>query len=657
MSPSSSLPVGAVVGPWRVVSFLGRGGMGTVYKVENTTTGEKGALKVVLREIAEDPRFIERFEREGKLASRIRHPNIVTCLDAGTANGLSYMALEFVPGGSLLDRQRKEERLPWRDVVRLGAEISRALAAIHAAGIIHRDLKPANVLLGGDGRAMLADFGLARGGGTTTLTKTGELLGTLEYMAPEMAEGGKAVDARADLYSLGCTLYALLAGEPPFHGSGPQTIAMHLRAAPPPLSKRVPDCPAPVERVVMKLLAKNPGDRGGEAADVAAAFEALASGKGGPGGGRKAPLAIGVLGLSVLATGGWFLVAKTPEPAPTVPGPPPAPIVTQSGGTKASPPPPSWFTALPVGERPDELPGELTFGKSPGEYVNEKSKLILVYVPGGRFMLGRAAQSGNIDDRNNDDELPTHEVELGAYFIGKYEVSNADYDRFATKDSGRMTEAEKHGGWTAGIGLNNTSYAHEPSANRHTPDGKRASTPDQPVVQLSWSEALAYARWAGLRLPSEAEWERAAGWDAHASRANIFSWGDENESRRANWAKVEEDLRGLAPVDAFPMGKSPVGAFNMIGNAREWVLDRYRLEAYREQSDAGIVKDPCLLDGENYHVQRGGSFTDFPVHCRVAYRARGHEQDLRDDGTEMTGLRVAVSARNQKRKWEDALGE
>src|SRR5262249_47609425 len=157
----------------------------------------------------------------------------------------------------------------WREVADFGGQIARALEAIHGAGIVHRDLKPANVLVTAEGSVKLTDFGLARGVEVSGLTRTGEPLGTVEYMAPEQSDHARTVDARADLYALGCTLHCLAVGQPPFPGSGPQVILKHLRDAPTPLRARAPDTPASLERLVLALLAKDPTARPASAGEVA----------------------------------------------------------------------------------------------------------------------------------------------------------------------------------------------------------------------------------------------------------------------------------------------------------------------------------------------------------------------------------------------------
>ncbi len=283
---------GALIGPYRIVRILGRGGMGAVYEAVDERIGRSCALKVILPHHAADGRFVERFRREARAAAAVGGPHVTRVFGTGaTPDGSLFLALELVRGGSLADELRKAGRMPWREALGRGAEIARALAAVHAAGLVHRDLKPENVLIDADaGRAKLTDFGLVRGtpidpreaAGLSQdvgvdLTKTGDILGTPQYMAPEQVDGGKTIDGRADLYALGVVLFELLTGERPFpHQQVMHLIRAHLLDTPPPPSVKVP-LPAEVDALVLRLLAKDPTERGASAAAVAEELTRLAS--------------------------------------------------------------------------------------------------------------------------------------------------------------------------------------------------------------------------------------------------------------------------------------------------------------------------------------------------------------------------------------------
>jgi WD40 repeat protein len=312
------------LGAFRVVALLGQGGMGAVYRAEDAT-GRPVALKVISG--VAGPASLERFHREARLAAEVRHPNVVSVVASGGDAREPFLALELVEGGTLGDLLRHEGRLDWKRAVTHGAEIARGLVAIHAAGLIHRDLKPDNVLLAPTG-AKVSDLGLARraptGLSTRGLTGTGEVLGTLEYMAPEQLDDAKRVDARADLYALGATLYALVTGAPPFEGSGLVLANQVLMEGPRPPSALAPDVPNALDALILSLLAKSPGDRPHDASVVAGDLEAIASGAA-PARPRRSllPFAIvvGALAFATLA-GVWLARGRTPEPVAT---PTPAP--------------------------------------------------------------------------------------------------------------------------------------------------------------------------------------------------------------------------------------------------------------------------------------------------------------------------------------------
>ena len=253
----------ALADRYRIERELGRGGMATVYLAEDLKHGRRVALKVLRPELS--PALgAERFHREIETASRLQHPHILTLHDSGEAAGLLYYAMPYVEGESLRSRLTREVQLDATAAVGIAADVADALACAHAAGVLHRDIKPENILLTG-GHAVVADFGIARAldaVGADRLTETGLALGTPHYMSPEQAAGARVLDARSDLYALGCVVYEMLAGEPPFNGPTSQAImARHAMDPVPPLrTVRATVSPA-LEAAVGKALAKVPADR------------------------------------------------------------------------------------------------------------------------------------------------------------------------------------------------------------------------------------------------------------------------------------------------------------------------------------------------------------------------------------------------------------
>jgi eukaryotic-like serine/threonine-protein kinase len=255
---------------------LGRGGMATVYLARDLKHGRLVAIKVLRPPLAESlgP---GRFLREIRIASRLTHPNILPVHDSGSAEGLLFYVMPHVAGESLRERIRREGQLPVADAVSIAREVAEALAYAHREDVVHRDIKPGNILLEA-GHAVIADFGLARAiraAAVDDLSSSGLALGTPPYMSPEQSSGGDQVDGRSDVYSLGCVLYEMLAGEPPFTGPSAQAIAAkHLQLPPPPLRTVRPHVPVSVTAAIDRALEKVPADRFQSAEEFARALSA-----------------------------------------------------------------------------------------------------------------------------------------------------------------------------------------------------------------------------------------------------------------------------------------------------------------------------------------------------------------------------------------------
>ncbi len=249
------------LGPYQIVGQLGRGGMGTVYEGVHRETGEPAAIKLLSAALAQEEGFRVRFETEIETLRKLNHPNIVRLFGFGQQEDHLFYSMELVDGNSLEEELRRGRHFDWREVTRIGVEMCRALRHAHDRGVIHRDIKPGNVLMSADGRVKLSDFGIARLFGYSHLTSAGNVLGTAEYMAPEQADG-RPVDARADLYSLGALMYALLARRPVFRGKSLVEVLHKQRfEQPEPLRKHASDAPEELERILGQLLEKDPARR------------------------------------------------------------------------------------------------------------------------------------------------------------------------------------------------------------------------------------------------------------------------------------------------------------------------------------------------------------------------------------------------------------
>jgi serine/threonine-protein kinase len=289
----------SVVGGYRIVEPLGRGGTSVVYRAEHVRLGRTAALKLLSPAVGEDGRH-ERFLRESKLAASLDHSNIVPVYDAGEEGGLLYIAMACIDGSDLKTLLVQEGRLPPRRALRIVAQVASALDAAHARGLVHRDVKPANILVGPDDRTYLSDFGVVKEIAGSSSTRTGAFVGTIEYCAPEQIEG-RDVDGRADVYALACVLYESLVGTAPFHRSNDVAILnAHLHAPPPKLSKSAPDLPPALEPVLAKALSKSPLDRYATSGEFVAAARAAAVPAPRVSHGRLA-VSLGILALAALA--------------------------------------------------------------------------------------------------------------------------------------------------------------------------------------------------------------------------------------------------------------------------------------------------------------------------------------------------------------------
>src|ERR1051326_4076980 len=234
--------------------------MADVYLAEDQELGRRVAIKILNSRHGNDDQFIERFRREAKNAAALNHPNIVSIYDRGEAEDTYYIAMEFLDGRTLKELIVGRGAAPINVAIEYARQILSALRFAHRHGIVHRDIKPHNVLVDGEGRVKVTDFGIARAG-TSQMTEAGSIVGTAQYLSPEQARGGD-VDQRSDLYSLGIVLYELLTGTVPFAGDTPVEIAMkHLSALPEPPSARRSGIPRDLDLIVLRALAKDPDDR------------------------------------------------------------------------------------------------------------------------------------------------------------------------------------------------------------------------------------------------------------------------------------------------------------------------------------------------------------------------------------------------------------
>jgi serine/threonine protein kinase len=505
--------------------------MGTVFRAQAIDSGQPRAIKLLSDAL--DPAALLRFRREAEAMSRLEHPDLVKVHDWGTEQGRPYLVMDLLPGGSLHDRLRREGPLPADEAAELIARLADAMAFAHARGVIHRDIKPANVLLRDDGSPVLTDFGLARLlGRKTRLTQTGDLLGSPGYMAPEQATGDhRAVGPATDIYAVGVTLYECLTGSLPFQGKSVlELLEQVVHAAPVSPADRCPGLDPVLARICLRCLEKSPADRYASAAALAEALRGRAPP---PPSGRAPRLAILLVAGALLAA--LLIVVLRAEP---VPDPSPAPTVrakpTPAPDAPASPTAiettapslPEWVESLPPSDRPPApLPSGIRYGAAPGELVHERTGSILLWIPPGEVTLPGLAGERRL-------------TRVSGFFLGKHEVSLGQV----------------------------VSYRAEAGIHRASPSDLRELA-DYPAQELPWSLAAAYCSWAGGRLPTEAEWRRAAFGDDGRS----FPWGAAPPGDEVGVFGGERPR--LVPVEGVPQAPSAWGCLGMGGNVAEWTSD------------------------------------------------------------------------------------
>jgi eukaryotic-like serine/threonine-protein kinase len=676
---------------YEILERLGGGGMADVYLAKHLAFNEVYAIKVVKSVLADDASFQRRFRIEAVLTRKLRHPNAISVEDYDTTeDGRPYIVMEYVSGCSLRAVLDKEAPLSSPRSLNIALQAARALEAAHRLGITHRDIKPDNILItnreNGDELVKVLDFGIAKVKelDATTVeeaaTRRGTVVGTPQYMSPEQAVGkvGDDIDGRADIYSLGIVLYEMITGQLPFSSDTPMGYCMHHVKTPPvPPRERAPSLNiAPgLSLLVMKCLEKDREQRFANMTEMIAALQDPGQWAGL--GQESAPTII------VKADDPRRLAALEGAPTRIVAAPPapPGTSIPQASASSAPthhlapPKPPAEEPQKPVAgvERKRKLAlviggavlalalvafGAIKFVRLHGAQrlagplnseqatapqaesesaagatkENPKDGLTYVWIPPGKFRMG--CSTG--DEECFDDEKPAHEVTITkGFWIGQTPVTQAGYQKVT--------------------GTN--------------PSGFRG---DQlPVDSVSWNEATAYCTAAGMRLPTEAEWEYAARAGSTASRygeLDAIAWDADNSGNKAidstaiareyesgrtrNSKRSLAEKIGLAHPKKSPLsyeerleangnGTKPVGLkqpnawklYDMLGNVWQWTQDWFAANYY-QHSEAQNPKGPA--SGQE-RVLRGGSWYHIPRHLRFSDRSRGAP----DDKSTVDGFRCA----------------
>ena len=557
---------------YEMIRLIGLGGMGEVYLARQLVLNRPVAIKFLTRTAADPPDEYEvRFHREAELMARVSHPNVVTIFDFGTVEGRPYLVMEYVESGDLRSRMVPDVPMKVGEIRAIMKPVIRAVEYLHRQGIVHRDMKPENILIHHEETPKVTDFGIAvLDFAIGSLTRTGHALGTPGYVAPEQQYGLK-VDERADQFSLAALCYELATGRKP------------LGSFPPP-TKLNPELGKDAGEAILRALSNDASDRFptigefGEALDRGLAL----SGRPGPSKGRAILVASAAL-LAVVAAFVAFVgpsFGKRPGARPAGEGP-----------VNAAGLPPRAVDGPP--RAPEEVPGIVA--KSVG--------MKLVKIPSGEFWMG----SPPTDPDALPDEFPRHRVRISRpFYLGEKEVTVAQFRGFVDA-TGYRTSAEtrpaKGGIWGGSIyNKESKKWERKPELNWRNPGSKYPQLDDEPVVQVSWFDAVAFCDWLAsvegrpFRLPTEAQWEYAC----RAGNEARWSSGDDPETLDAFAWTLRNANHSLHLVGT----RKPnlYGLFDMHGNAWEWCSDEFG------EYSAGPVNDPEGPPSKKFRVVRGGSF-------------------------------------------------
>ncbi|MEQ8846476.1 bifunctional serine/threonine-protein kinase/formylglycine-generating enzyme family protein [Botrimarina sp.] len=611
-TPSScarvQLPKGAEIGDYVVGDLIGFGGMGAVYEATHVAMRRRVAIKVIGSQEA-SPLEVERFRREAQAAARLSHPNVVRAYDAGEQEGLLYLAMELIDGENLEQRVVRSGPLSVTESVEVVRQAALGLAHAHDQELVHRDVKPSNLVITRSGEVKVLDLGLARLAEPTQLplseasqtvpaassaggTLSGDLLGTIDYVAPEQAIDPSAASHAVDIYALGCTWGYLLTGESLFgHLPSGQRLIAHQVGEVAPLRGRRPDLPKGLDRLLQSMVAKRVEERPASMLEVVNALDAYRSERAQRNGNGRARWGLAPLFVVVLLLGFAF--------------------TSRESGYDAAPPP----RDLSVAER---AALQSTAAAQQGLPLRRTgvAETRLVLVPAGEFLMG-TKDPPSPPILKEHPEYPQHPVTISRpYYLAENETTCGQYQRFVSA-TGYQTMPERKGGWAWGV----KNGVWRQGAYTWRQLGDYQPEDDHPVTNLTWHDAVAYCLWLtaesgdGLRyrLPTEAEWEYAC----RAESVSRWEFGDE-EPLLDEFAWYLANA-GRTPKPVAAKQPNAWGLHDMYGNVAEWCLDQTS-EAERFY-DSAAKTDPAGSESGPLRVQRGGNCLSLPDEVRSASRA------------------------------------
>ena len=684
-----ALTVGRKFGAYEILRKLGEGGMGAVYLARHAMLDKLVAVKVLPPHQTSDPEAVLRFQREMRAVGQIAHPNVVGAMDAGNVDGLPYLVMEYVEGVDLAKFIQRRGPLSARDACVLIRQAALGLAAAHERGLIHRDIKPSNLLVTKTGQLKILDLGLAKllsdDAAQLQLTQTGRIVGTPDYMAPEQWDSSGDVDARTDLYALGCTLYLVLTGKSPFRNTRRSSLReimnAHLLEPPPSLTELRPDVPAVLSELCRRLMAKSPDERIGSARELASQLEqierlslTLPTGLGSPLGfelpasagdssvepadaetdadGRRTTRRGEATDATVIRRRRLLrrmLLAGVACIAAVLLGLAINSMFDRKPGDAKSPtnaPPNRPEPAIAPFKSDQALVHQQRWAAHLGVPIEFESSIGMKFrlIPPGEFLMGsrelelQSALSVVGDHPGGREcvasEGPRHKVVLTKpMFLGATEVTQKQYQAATSENPAHYSPA--------GAGRN--AIADEDAGSL-------------PVESVSWFDVAAlcmklsedeklspcYARSGGMikvvegigyRMPTEAEWEFAC----RAGTNSSYWTGDDPESfARAAWGR---DNSGDRPHPVGLLRANAFGLFDIHGNVSEWVADRWDSNCYAQAAASGDVDPLRTFTTEAHGTVRGGYWSCDPTLARAASRANA-DRSFRGG---IIGCRLAIS--------------
>ena len=657
---------GDTLGEYRLLSKLGQGGMGVVYRATHLQTGAEVAIKVLLPRAIDSAEALRRFQREADAISQLDHPGFVRAIQTGAEAQLAFLVMEYVEGQNLLQLVREQGSLPARQAVELVMQAASSMQHAHDRGILHRDLKPQNLIVDAAGNLKIADLGLVRvqqgtHSSQSLMTNPELVIGTAEFLSPEQALDSQEASAQSDIYSLGCTLYFLLTGRPIYEQPTTMKILIAHREAPiPTLGGSVPEIPARLERVFQRMVAKSPAARQLSMAAVVDEMQSVFTSEPAdpapptlqPKTSRWRRLFVftaAVAGLLVAMLVPAMLKNKALSPDTDHPSRG-NPAVSTASRPETPPFAIAPFDSASAGQHQREWASYLN---GPLE-IQDSQSLRLTLIPPGEFQMGMTeadvtlalqvdAESGQHAIEANYQYLPfvrasrdyfaistpQHPVRISKpFYLGTYEVSRGQFRKFV-KETGYQTEAEKE--LQAQATLDPRDYRPKGTYQLANWSFSHVCAPDDDcaVGYISWNDASAFCRWLSqkegvtYRLPTEAEWEYAcrAGtttlwWNGNdlASLAKIGNYADGIDEKFApanGRARQYSGNPGLYFADGYlfaaPIGSySPnsFGLFEMYGNAAEWCQDQYD----KNQLGSAKAVDPQGPTSGTDRISRGGGW-------------------------------------------------